>query len=324
MVVSGGLGESGYRRSDDEPRAEGRRQPLLAARRSSTTPATGRAAATSTTSSARSGLTDPPGIIKSYDASVSYGGPIKRDKLWFFGSYRKLNTETNVEGIVANANAYDLSRWDWAPDNSVTARQSQGRTMYIGRITAQPTPKHRFSFNHEYQVRCEGSPLKVETDGCHTRPADWIAAGAATMSPEARHAVLRHAVLRDAGHVERADDEQAAARIRLHALLLLPRRRPGPDSSGRHLRHQRHRAVHGDQPGDGYTAPRAARQLSVPGARELRRQLRPVEQLARLRVLRHRRAQHEGGLPGAASPQRHAGQGQSLGARRTRSTRVSR
>ena len=41
-----------------------------------------------------------------------------------------------------------------------------------------------------------------------------------------------------------------------------------------------------------------------PGARELRRQLRPVEQLARLLVLRHRRAQPEGGLPGAASPQR--------------------
>jgi hypothetical protein len=131
------------------------------------------------------GLTDPPGIIKSYDGSVSYGGPIKRDKLWFFGSYRKLNTETNVEGIVANANAYDLSKWSWAPDTSVKARASQGRTMYIGRITAQPTAKHRFSFNHEYQVRCEGTPLKVETEGCHTRAAGWIAAGAATMSPEA-------------------------------------------------------------------------------------------------------------------------------------------
>ena len=131
------------------------------------------------------GITEPPGIIKSYDASVSYGGPIKRDKLWFFGSYRRLNTDTNVEGIVANANAFNLSRWDWAPDTSVSARQSQGRVMYMGRITAQATPKHRFSFNHEYQVRCEGSPLKVETEGCHTRGSDWIAAGAATQSPEA-------------------------------------------------------------------------------------------------------------------------------------------
>jgi hypothetical protein len=116
---------------------------------------------------------------------VSYGGPIKRDRLWFFGSYRKLNTETAVEGIVANANAGNLSRWDWVPDNSITSRQSQGRTMYIGRLTAQVASKHRISFNHEYQLRCEGSPLLVETEGCHTRGSNWIAAGSATQSPEA-------------------------------------------------------------------------------------------------------------------------------------------
>jgi len=131
------------------------------------------------------GITQPPGIIGSYDSSVSYGGPIKRDRLWFFGSYRKLDTSTSIEGIVANANAFNAARWDWQPDNSVTARQLQGRTMYIGRATAQVTPKHRISFGHEYQVRCEGAPLKVETDGCHTRESDWIAAGNATQSPEA-------------------------------------------------------------------------------------------------------------------------------------------
>jgi hypothetical protein len=133
-------------------------------------------------------LQQTPGIIKSYDANVSYGGPIKRDRLWFFGSYRKLNTETAVEGIVANSNARDLSRWDWRPDESITARQSQGRTMYIGRLTAQVSSKHRVAFNHEYQLRCEGSPLLVETDGCHRRGSDWIAAGAALTSPEAHTA----------------------------------------------------------------------------------------------------------------------------------------
>ncbi|HLG55628.1 MAG TPA: TonB-dependent receptor [Vicinamibacterales bacterium] len=131
------------------------------------------------------GITEPPGILRSYDASVSYGGPIKRDRIWFFGSYRKLNTETAVEGIVGNANMGNLSRWDWVADNSITSRQSQGRTMYIGRVTAQVTPKHRLMFNHEYQLRCEGSPLLVETDGCHTRTSEWIAAGSATQSPEA-------------------------------------------------------------------------------------------------------------------------------------------
>src|SRR5688572_22268201 len=72
------------------------------------------------------GIEETPGIIKAYDASVSYGGPIRRDRLWFFGSYRKLNTETAVEGIVANANQGNLSRWDWVADESITARASQG------------------------------------------------------------------------------------------------------------------------------------------------------------------------------------------------------
>ena len=45
-------------------------------------------------------------------------------------------------------------------------------------------------------------------------------------------------------------------------------------------------------------AVRTARELSVPCAVELRGQLRQPEQLARVGVLRHRRAQHEGRLPG--------------------------
>jgi hypothetical protein len=129
-------------------------------------------------------LRQTPGIIKAYDANVSYGGPIVRDRLWFFGSYRKLNTETAVEGVVGNANAFDLSRWDWAEDRSLTARGSAGRSIYIGRLTAQAAAKHRLSVSWEYQHRCDGTPLKVDTDGCHTRGSNWVAA-TATSSPEA-------------------------------------------------------------------------------------------------------------------------------------------
>jgi hypothetical protein len=132
------------------------------------------------------GIDETPGILKAYDTSVTYGGPIKRDRLWFLGSYRKLNTETAVEGIVANANAGNLARWDWVQDASLPARQSQGRQMYIGRATAQVTDKHRISFSHEYQTRCEGAPLLRETSsGCHTRGTNWIASAGATTSPEA-------------------------------------------------------------------------------------------------------------------------------------------
>ena len=137
------------------------------------------------------GINETPGIIKAYDSSFTYSGPIKRDRLWFLGSYRKLNTDTAVEGIVANANAGNLARWDWARDDSLPARQSQGRAMYQFRASAQATEKNRISFSHEYQTRCEGAPLRRESsNGCHTRGSNWIASAGATTSPEAATAYI--------------------------------------------------------------------------------------------------------------------------------------
>jgi hypothetical protein len=121
------------------------------------------------------GLTQNPGIIHAHDASAALGGPILRDRLWFYGSYRNLSTQTAVEGITANANAGDATRWDWvgAP---IDTRLVQDRRMMISRFTGQ-AGKSRLQFNYEYQKRCEGTPLRVETEGCHKRGEDWIGLG---------------------------------------------------------------------------------------------------------------------------------------------------
>ncbi len=244
------------------------------------------------------GIVDPPGIIGSYDASVSYGGPIKRDRLWFFGSYRKLDTSTTVEGIVANANAYNASSWRWAPDDSLAARQLQGRTMYIGRLTAQVTQKNRFTFSHEYQLRCEGAPAQ---GGNRWLPHPWRQLDSRNQRDHlarGRDQLLRFPVLPDAGDLVGADDEQAAARGRLVALLVLPCGRPGPGAAGRDLRPDLgDGAVDGGR--SGYRHPLcAARELCVPRGPDLQRQLRQPEPLARLGVVRDRRAQHEGRVSG--------------------------
>jgi len=137
------------------------------------------------------GLTQTPGIIHAHDTSLSFGGPIKRDNLWFFGSYRTLDTQTAVEGITANANAFDASRWDWA-GSPVNARLVQDRQMIIGRLTGQ-VGKHRLQFNSEYQHRCEGTPLKLDSKGCHNRGSDWIGLGNnnPAQSPEATNSAAR-------------------------------------------------------------------------------------------------------------------------------------
>src|SRR2546422_414033 len=137
-------------------------------------------------------LTQTPGIIHAHDASGSFGGPIKKDRLWFYGSYRALSTQTAMEGINANANAGDASRWDWV-GSPIAARLVQDRQMIIGRVTGQ-FGKHRIRINSEYQHRCEGTPLKVETKGCHNRGNDWIGLGnnqTPFQSPEATSTAAR-------------------------------------------------------------------------------------------------------------------------------------
>ena len=132
-------------------------------------------------------LREPPGVINAYDYNVSLGGPIVRDRLWFYGSYRKLDTSTAQDGIVANRFAGDPTHWDWAPDNDVSGRLLQGRSMIIGRVTGQ-FGKNRVRFYSEYQARCEGSTLTLQGEGCHKRGEDWIGLGnnqGQQMSPEA-------------------------------------------------------------------------------------------------------------------------------------------
>jgi hypothetical protein len=137
-------------------------------------------------------ITETPGIIRAYDSSFTYSGPIKRDRVWFLGSYRKLNTQTAVQGVVANANAGNLTRWDWVRDDSLPARQSQGRAMYQMRASAQVTDKNRINFSHEYQTRCEGAPLARDSKaGCQSRGSNWLATSASTTtSPEASTAYI--------------------------------------------------------------------------------------------------------------------------------------
>ena len=92
-----------------------------------------------------------------------------------------------MEGITANANAGDPTRWDWV-GSPISARLVQDRQMIIGRLTGSVRQEAASRFNSEYQHRCEGTPLNVDTDGCHNRGEDWIGLGnnvAPFQSPEA-------------------------------------------------------------------------------------------------------------------------------------------
>ena len=52
------------------------------------------------------------GQIKLWDYSFAMGGPIKRDKIWFFANYRDEGNHTSIPGGFNNLYTGDPSHWD--------------------------------------------------------------------------------------------------------------------------------------------------------------------------------------------------------------------
>jgi hypothetical protein len=128
--------------------------------------------------------TTPAGVISSWDVSGSGGGPIKKDRLWFFANVRKYQTINPVPGAFANLNAGDATKWTYAQNPNVATRGADSRNIYSLRLTGQVTPRNRVSFSHEYQYRCSGSALTPSGSGCRVPDADWVGVGTLTSSPE--------------------------------------------------------------------------------------------------------------------------------------------
>jgi hypothetical protein len=107
------------------------------------------------------GLTTPQSLAKAWDINPAYGGPIKRDKLWFFATYRYQSNDQNVASMWANLNAGDNSKWTYLPADGKGGRPLQvpiddGRWKNGSlRLTWQATPKNKFNFWTDYQRICQ-------------------------------------------------------------------------------------------------------------------------------------------------------------------------
>ena len=107
----------------------------------------------------RVGITEPPGLIKNWDTNLAIGGPIKRDRLWFFNNLRTYGTHQDIPGLYANANALDASKWNYVKDPNVKARSAGAKKIEAIRLTGQLTPRNKLGFYWEYQANCTGSAL---------------------------------------------------------------------------------------------------------------------------------------------------------------------
>jgi hypothetical protein len=123
------------------------------------------------------GITEVPGLINNWDWSGSVGGPVLKDKLWYYGTVRNYGQYNDVPLLYANANAGNAASWTYVPNLSVKGRGATNKQIEAIRFTGQPTPRNKVGIYFDYQKNCTGSALTQGGDQCRQPGSDWVALG---------------------------------------------------------------------------------------------------------------------------------------------------
>jgi carboxypeptidase family protein len=134
------------------------------------------------------GITEVPGLIKNWDTNFALGGPIAKDRLWFYNNVRSYGQHADIPLLYANKNAGVASSWFYDPDPAVKSRFATDKMIEAIRLTGQLTPKNKLGFYYDYQKNCTGSALVQGGQQCRDRSSDWVALGSiggfGSVSPE--------------------------------------------------------------------------------------------------------------------------------------------
>jgi len=149
------------------------------------------------------GLREINKLVKTWDINPMFGGPLKRERLWFFLTARHFGTRNTVAGIFLNKNAGDLTKWAYDPDYGRQAVADSITKNASLRLTSQVSPRNKVSVWWDEQVTCQrcdgaggvsfaspltGGSLSPEADGGNDNPirmaqANWT-------SPVTNHVLL--------------------------------------------------------------------------------------------------------------------------------------
>jgi len=99
------------------------------------------------------GLTAPGKIKQNGDFNPGFGGPLKRDKMWFFLSGRSLYADNYVAGMFFNENVNNVNRYDYVR-SSRQAVLHQEQTIFQARYTWQASPKNKIGVTADFEQFC--------------------------------------------------------------------------------------------------------------------------------------------------------------------------
>jgi hypothetical protein len=137
------------------------------------------------------GLATPGKLLKLWDVTGGIGGPIRKDRLWFYLTARDEGQYRSIPGIYPNKNAGDPTKFLYEPDMSGQARGAESWTVATLRLTLQASSRNKFNVYWDEQHPCNGATYSHSIDGCRRPPESGTVIGAlglggltATTSPE--------------------------------------------------------------------------------------------------------------------------------------------
>jgi hypothetical protein len=99
------------------------------------------------------GLTTPNRIVNNWDLNESFGGPFRRDKVWFWFSTR-FNESENQSAVFRNRNEYDPTKFLYDPDTSQPGVNKGWQSNNSIRVTWQATPRNKIAGTYKFDKWC--------------------------------------------------------------------------------------------------------------------------------------------------------------------------
>jgi len=100
------------------------------------------------------GAIQPTPLTRVYDVNLAMGGPIVKDKLWYYMSGRVQGSTQNILNTFYNQNAGNANAWLYVPDLNKPAYYDRTWENYTPRITWQASQRNKISFSWDEQYVC--------------------------------------------------------------------------------------------------------------------------------------------------------------------------
>jgi hypothetical protein len=121
-------------------------------------------------------------VKQNYELNPAFGGPLVKDRLWFYGSFRYGRNENYLGGVYANKNAGLANVFTYVPDFSQQASTYTEAKDGNIRITWQVNPKNKVNGYFQRQTLCDCNVAGAGTSATFQRTVTPEAAGSYTYS----------------------------------------------------------------------------------------------------------------------------------------------